>query len=96
MKPKFGQKITFKEVLTRVTIPAPDYVSPPLRAWVPRPKPGTGIIIGVRQLQNGNLSRPLEEEGRHLFNTVDIKAYLVASNLRDKPFYVRADSVSLE
>lgn len=87
-----GQQITVESVLKRKTkysTPNEYGRSKRLKVWekVPLKQSKTAIIIGIRNLSNGNTD--YDSEVGYMYNPTEyFKALLVVSNLKNAPYFV--------
>ncbi len=95
-RPEFGQPVTCKTALKRVTKFRPgtrDYY----RKWVRTGYPEfTGLYTGPRTLQNGMLYLIGEEEGYALIPDEKVLVYIVVPNSRTNQVYVLREDCQWE
>lgn len=92
---QMGQRVIYTHPLSRVTTGVERGRTG--RAWLPSEyaalaeQEQEGIITGMRTLSNGTLQR--EEWGNEYSPTEHFQAYLIATGIRNKLVYVRAENV---
>lgn len=87
----FGEKITISHKLKRVeTINRTPGQYDVYKEWKPvdLPKPTEVIVIGKRQLSDGEVFRGYGGEPTTFQSKVRFKAYLVVANMNTRPFFI--------
>lgn len=99
---ELGQRVAYSTHLQRRHARPGEFLGPE-KLWSTHPGPGLekeqwpggeGIIIGKRQLANGNVVYRYDEGGGDFEATERFTAYLVAFDLRRSPVYVMPEHIT--